>query len=266
MNTLPDEPVSFEQRWSRRFATFLPQYPDQAQRFFADRAFGFEHSSQVLQVAQTLARRIQEQEQCALSGEIIEHLAIFHDLGKFFQRLHTLENISLAEAVYGEYAAAAGVSAQVRQAVLDGIEGSDFYNTRLDPAGHPPRTLEGEIVRAADKMQENLVAKVDRYYDYGVKQRGATFFLPTLTPEQRSQFSFANFLGDQLNVILAIIGLRPADFTHPLLQQTYRQWSGPAKQAAVERMLALAREVGEPEEHLAQIQEVIAWYRSAFDC
>lgn len=266
MNTFLDEPVSFEQRWSRRFAAFLPQYPDQAQRFFADRACGFVHSLQVFQVAQTLVRQIEKQEQHALNAGIVEDLAIFHDLGKFFQELHSLENISLAETVYGEYAAAAGVAAEVRQAVLDGIGGSDFYNTRLDPAGHPPRTLEGEIVRAADKMQDNLVAKVDRYYDYGVKQRGATFFIPTLTPQQRSQFSFANFLGDQLNVILALIGLRPADFTHPLLQQAYRQWSGPAKQAAVERMLALAREVGEPEQHLAQIQEIIAWYRSAFDC
>lgn len=256
----------FEQRWSGRLSAFLPQYAEQTRRFWRDQDFGFVHSYQVWQAAWTLARQIEKREQRSLDAEIIEQLAIFHDIGKFFQELHSLENISLAETVYQEYAAAGGVREEVRAAVLDGIRGSDFYNIRLDPSGHPPRTLEGEIVRAADKMQDNLVAKVDRYYDYGVCKRGAPFFLPTVTLEQRSQFSFENFLGDQLNVILSLLGLRPTDFTHPLLQETYRRWSLPAKQAAVQRMLDLAREVGEPEEHQAQISAIIVWYRKTFDC
>lgn len=265
-NGFQNEFKSFEERWHKRLSTFLPQYSDQIQRFFIDQDFGFLHSYQVFQLAQTLARQIEELEQRFLRAEIIEHLAIFHDIGKFFQELHSLENISLAEVVYKKYAGAAKISEEVTLAVVDGIQGSDFYNARLDPSGHPPHTLEGEIVRAADKMQDNLVAKVDRYYDYGINKRGATFFIPTLTYHQRSQFSFDNFLGDQLNVILSIIGLRPEDFSHPFLQEAYRQWSVPAKKAAVRRILDLAREVGEPEEHQTQIKNIISWYRHAFDC
>lgn len=54
-------------------------------------------------------------------------------------------------------------------------------------------TLEGEIVRAADKMLDNMLSKVDRYrYKYG-EPRGATFYDPKLSLQDREMFSFDNF-------------------------------------------------------------------------
>ncbi len=257
---------SMKEHWVNTMATFLPQYSLSTQKFFNDQEFGFDHSYHVYSTASSLQAQIAAQEHIPINMDIIEQLSIFHDIGKFFQELHSLENISIAEAVYKEYASASNISEKVSEAVFDGIQGSDFYNYRLDPSSHPPHSLEADIVRAADKMQDNLTAKVDRYYDYGVNKRGAVFFIPTLTLEERSQFSFDNFSGDQLNVILSIIGLRPEDFSRPILQNAYRQWSIPAKEAVVKRILELAQEVGESEDHQHAIKNIIGWYRSTFTC
>jgi len=126
--------------------------------------------------------------------------------------------------------------------------------------------LEVDIVRAADKMQDNLIEKVDRYYDYGVVKRGTTSFSPTLTFEERTLFSFDNFNGDEINVLLSIIGLLDEDFSHKLLRQICHDWGIPKNQGVIDRILELAQEVGESQEHLEEIKQLIVWYRNAFQC
>jgi hypothetical protein len=252
-------------KWLESLTTHLPEYSINIHAFFEDKEYGFEHSwsgikraKEILQLFDGLTEDI--------DIEVIEHLAIFHDIGKFFEELHSLENINISKKLYTDYADRAGLRPSLKEAVLDGISGSDFYNYRLDPSGHPPHSLSADIFRAADKMLDNLVAKVDRYYDYGVNKRGATFFNPDLSYEERASFSFDNFAGDQLNVILSIIGLSPNDFSHPVLQEEYIRWSEEPKKAVEDRIVSLAEEVGETEVNIDKIKQVISWYRKEFNC
>lgn len=59
---------------------------------------------------------------------------------------------------------------------------------------------------------------------------------------------------------------KPEDFSHPVLQEEYRQWSKNPKDAAVQRIIALANDIGESNENIKKIVNVIRWYREEFNC
>ena len=258
---------SFRSNWQNSLLRTLPSHKNQVENFVRDDVFGLRHSYDGWSRAYGLAEKIESSNQPAtIDRSIIEHIAIFHYIGKFFEELHSLENISIAEGIFREYAGKVQMKITQKDAITDGIKYSDFYNIRLDPSSRSPSTLEGETFRAADKMLDNMVMKVDRYwYNYGVP-RSATFFDPSLNHDDRTSFSFDNFAGDQLNVILSIIGLRPEDFSHPVLQEEYRQWSEDPKKRTVERIVSLAEEIGETPENINRVKEVVNWYRKAFAC
>jgi hypothetical protein len=256
---------NFQDKWRREFYQYLSEHQGPTERFLKDQEFGLRHSFNVLIRSLQLADKIARRDKKPLRSEVVEYIAVFHDIGKFFQDLHTVENVSYAAGVFEIYAGNKGISPEITSIVLDGIINSDFYNKRLDPSLNPPKSIEGEVVRAADKMLDNIVGKVDRYYNYGVA-RGKVFFDPTLTFEERKMFSFNNFVGDQLNVILSILGLTPEDFSHPVLQEEYRRWSLVQKKRVVARIVSLAEEIGESEENIKKIKHVIRWYRETFRC
>lgn len=221
---------TFTSHWQSSLRQYLPLYTDQIEHFVINNDIGLQHAYMVYKTAKKLQAEIEMQDKRSLNSSIIEYLCIFHDIGKFFQNIHTGVHISLARSVWDVYATNACLPLEVQEAVRDGIQTVDFYNVRLHPTGHPPRTLEADIVRAADNMQDNLVQKVDRcWYKYGLS-RGAVFFDPALSNEERADFSLDNYSGDQLNVMLSLLALRPEDFTHPITQENYRRWSLQAKE------------------------------------
>jgi len=262
----PTRDISMKIYWQNRLNSTLPHYKDQLLEFFKDSDKGFQHSLNVYDRARELGLLIEGEDKISLNWEAIEQLSIFHDIGKFFQHLHSLENLSIAQRLYEEFAGKLEIDPYTRQIVLHGIGSSDFYNKRLDPITEPPLKLEEDIVRCADKTLDNIVSKVDRYwFEYGVP-RGATFFDPLLSFDERQEFSFANFKGDQLNVILSIIALRPDDFTHPVLQQAYAKWSKKPKDEVCNRIMGLAADLNLSPEHQDSVRCIIHEYRQRFNC
>lgn len=253
-------------QWRDVLFRTLPDCTAQIECFFADHGFGFQHAWEVLDKASRLATQIEHRDGRLLHHEVIEHLALFHDIGRFFQEVHAAEHTILAQEVYTRFAQARAVRPDNARAVLDGIVSTPFFNYRLHPSSHPPRTLEADIVRAIAIMLNTRGTRVDYHYACSLAQREAPFFDPTLTQEQRVRFSLEHFTGDHLNVLLSLLAMRPGDFSHPVLQEAYRKWSGPAKEELITRILDLAWRVGESEEHLECIQQTITWYRNAFAC
>lgn len=253
-------------QWRAALFRTLPDCTAQIECFFADREFGFQHAWEVLDKASRLATQIEHRDGRLLHHEVIEHLALFHDIGRFFQGGHVVEPILLAQQAYTRFAREQAVRPDSVRAVLDGIVSTPFLNYRLHPSGHPPRTLEADIVRAIISMLNTRGARVDYHYECSLAQRDAPFFDPALTQEQRARFSLEHFSGDHLNVLLSLLAMRPGDFSHPLLQEAYRRWREPVKEEVVAHILDLARRVGESEEHLESIQQTISWYRHAFAC
>jgi hypothetical protein len=260
------EAATLKAKWESLLRSSLDGKEDAISRFFADEDKGFLHSFKVYRKASEYAERVQQEDGSIVDLEAVEQLSIFHDIGKFFQDLPTWENLKIAQGVYQEFASTQGVLEDTVTKVYQGIPATDFYSQRLEPSGIPPQSIEAEIVRVSDKMQDNLVPKVDRYwFEYGVP-RNATFFDPSLTMAQREEFNFENFCGDQMNLILTIICLRKQDISSPTLGQIYEDWVSPMKDQVVSRILSLAEELGESEENVLKIESLITEYRAKFSC
>lgn len=266
-----DEINSFDKtelksKWAELLKISLIGKESAISRFINDEDKGFLHSFKVYKKALECAHGIAQTDDVHLDYDAIEQLSVFHDIGKFFQDLPTWENLKISQDLYREFSKAQNVTNSTTTKVFEGIPATDFYCRRLEPSGTSPQSLEAEIVRVSDKMQDNLVPKVDRYwFEYGVP-RNATFFDPSLTFADREKFSFENFCGDQMNLILTIISLRSQDISHPLLGRMYEEWSTPMKDQVVNRILALASELGESSENICQIQALIIDYRDRYSC
>lgn len=257
--------IDWSPKWEKDLISTLPQYKKELTNFVSDEEFGLRHSFEVFSKSNELAKKISNSYPGTnLNQKKIEELSLFHDIGKFFQEIHSLENVNIAESIFREFAAAKSYDQLYIEDICDSIVNSDFYNIRLDPQGRLPQAIEGDIVRAADKMQSNLVKKVDRYYDYG-KQRGAILFNEDLSEHERETFSFDNFNGDQLNVILSILGLRPSDFSNRVLGEEYKNWVIPQRDKVVQRVLGLAMETGESNANIEKIKNIIIWYIKKFN-
>ena len=214
--------------------------------FIEDKEFGLGHSWQVFEQALRLSGMFTQDELEECNFEAMEHIATFHDLGKFFQEIHTADNPEIGARVYQEYAQTVGLNSSFIERVVDGIRYHDFYNPDIDPHLREPKYMEGEIVRAADKMLDNLAAKVERYWNYG-KERGVKFFDSKVTIEDRLAFNFSpecKVKADGLIYLLALLALKPKDFRYPQLQLAYDRWSSKPKRAAIDRILSLAEEEG----------------------
>lgn len=255
----------FTNTWSTLLSASFPHYKEAVDKFITDDDKGLQHSFEVYNRSRELAYKV-EASGTRVYDNALQTIAIFHDIGKFFQDMHSWENLNIAVGVFSEYTSLHSLSPEFSSLIEDAIINSDFYNTRLDPPGKLPRSLEGLIVRCADKMLDNIVRKVDRYwYEYG-EPRGEKFFDPAVTLDTRRSFNFQNWDGDQLNAILSIIALRPEDMGHPILEDEYRKWQVEWKQKAVDRILHLAIELGESKENIKAIGDIVNWYRSEFKC
>jgi Ser/Thr protein kinase RdoA (MazF antagonist) len=264
-NQLQFDRALYETKWRSQLAEAFPGSERQLEDFFKDRDKGFEHSWQVLlrshEIIETASDVI---DRSSINIAAVEQLAMFHDLGKYFQEVQSFENLRVSQGLYRQFAQFHKVDPAIESIVFDGIPGTDFYSRRLNPNEEGPSYLEGDIVRAADKTLDNLVGKVDRYwYEYGVP-RGATFYDPTLSFDDRKAFSFGNFSGDQMNVILTIIALRPQDFLSPRVGQVYGAWAESKKELVVKRIIEVAETVAPT--HVADIKDLIVRYRSEFSC
>lgn len=208
--------------------------------------FGLPHSWQVLEQALELSGLFSEDELRSCSFEAMEHIAVFHDIGKFFQEVHTVENPTIGAKIYRQYAKSKGYDSVLEDRVVDGILHHDFYNSDVDPHLKAPKYIEGKIIRAADKMLDNFITKVDRYWNYG-KERGIQFFDQTITPEERLAFNFGpdcKVKTDELTYLLTLLSLKPEDFKYIPLQNAYREWSKKRKSAVIEKILALTEKEG----------------------
>ncbi len=256
---------NFKNTWNVKLINTFSEYEYENEiiKFVSDEKLWLKHSFEVYKKSMYLRWNIDEN---IIDEFVIEYLAIFHDIWKFFQEIHSLENISIAENLFKNFAYINWLNKDIIEKVLDWIKWSDFYNHRLDPSWNPPKFIEWNIVRCSDKIQDNLVSKVDRYwFEYWVP-RWAIFYDNKILLKEREKFSFDNFLWDQLNVILSIIWLRSEDFSNDFLSQEYEKWNIPEKQKVIDRILELAKEIWYSENELKEINKIIIWYRKKFNC
>lgn len=100
--------------WQNELQEALPSYSHQLTAFIEDTDKGFQHSLEVFNTSMQLVAQIPPAELNADDIQAIEHLAVFHDIGKFFQELHDLGNLKIAQSVYVEFAQHAGIPRAVK--------------------------------------------------------------------------------------------------------------------------------------------------------
>jgi HD superfamily phosphodiesterase len=235
----------FLTRWQQNLIA-SPLDNEAVNLFIKNKEFGLEHSRQVFERALKLSELFTPDDLKECNFEAMEHIAVFHDIGKFFQEIHTADNPEIGARIYQEYAIRVRLNPSFVERVVDGIRYHDFYNPNIDPHLRAPRYMEGEIVRAADKMLDNLVDKVERYWNYG-KVRRIKYFDPEVTVEDRLAFNFSpecKVKTDELTYLLTLLALKPGDFRYPQLQVAYERWSLGPKQAVIDKILSLAEEEG----------------------
>ena len=88
---------NFRSKWNEKLLATFPEYESEVINFISDEKLWLKHSFEVYKKALYLKWNISDDN---IEELVIEYLAIFHDIWKFFQELHSLENISIAENVF----------------------------------------------------------------------------------------------------------------------------------------------------------------------
>jgi hypothetical protein len=244
---------------------------------------GARHSHNVYVKAMEIVRYLSDEEQNGVDLELIYLMATVHDSGRFHisenskkqakcERRHDL--CGAAQVRLGNRKilrrGEPSMSSERIEKLDDYVRNHDFFNTRLDGDSYrEPLSLEGQIVRLADRMSTDITEEVRRYWETG-KRLKTPYFIKGIPFEDRAHFSFRKVKDyikagkfDEFTFFLALLSMSKDDFAHSVLAGTYDEWAK-TKHRAVEEILIIAREEGFSHEDIAEMTDLITAYAKHF--
>lgn len=227
-----------------------------ADEFASNQDHGLPHSFRVWQKARETMADIHE----PIREGIVCLGCVFHDCGRNNPAEQELQNHHLLGIRYfARYAERERISSSNWIILSDIILSHDYFNERISSGRLcPPQSIEGEIVRAADKTSLDPSSEVDRYWAYG-KRKGEAFYKAWDNLDNeivfRSDWTPAQYTDERTDQLcwLSII-FEKQRFNHPVIQRHYDKWSE-KKQSAVDRILELAGD--ECPQYIEHIKDLI---------
>ncbi|MCX6825591.1 MAG: HD domain-containing protein [candidate division SR1 bacterium] len=255
---------------------------------------GAEHTYNVFKKSLEIAEAVEKDSAVSIDKELLYMMSAMHDSGRFrlpiYKEGDTEKQQQAKEnkrkkserehARYGVAQVKLGIkklkeknimiSDEDQKKIEDYVLNHDFFNERLEgDRYHEPVSLEGQIVRLADRISVPVGEEIKRYRETG-KRLGTPYFKKNITWKERIDFSFVNMgeyiknkTFDEFTFFLALLSQVPGDFSHPLLAEIYKQW-GSNKDQAISCILQIAEDESYNKEDIQKMKLLINAYLEYF--
>ncbi|MDP2103656.1 MAG: HD domain-containing protein, partial [Candidatus Gracilibacteria bacterium] len=246
--------------------------------FLENMDHGALHAFSVNKKANEIAEILEKKTDKTIDRSMLYFMSITHDSGRF----HISENEK--KQIHCEQGHNRCGMAQVRKGIqslekqginitpgqeadlMDYIHNHDFFNTRLDGDRYKePQSLEGQIVRLADRMSTDISTEVRRYWETG-KRLNTPYFKGDISFEDRVNFSFPKIREyiqsgkfDEFTFFLALLSISGDNFSHPIMQEIYNEWAK-NKHSAITTILEIAKKEGFSESDVQEMENLIHQY------
>lgn len=217
--------------------------PEYINDFVFSEHHGLLHALRVWRKAQEIIEKIDE----LVRPDIIHIASALHDAGRVYSEEKQFDNHHIISAeICWEYIKnyIPDMMQNDQADLIDSVLNHDFWTAEISKGRMTmPRSLEGKIVRAADKMSQNPAQEIKRYWACG-KELGQALFKPETDLDFRLQWTpnqHADPRTDQLCWFCMLFILRPEDFEHPVIRKIYTNWEK-KKQEAVDEIIKIAEQ------------------------
>jgi len=155
--------------------------------------------------------------------------------------------------------------------IKDYIFNHDFFSTRLDWIKYKePTSIEGQVVRLADRVSVTVEEEIVRYRETG-KRLNTRYFNDQISFEERVNFTFENMWNyiktwkfDEFTFFLALLSMSPDDFENKTLKKIYSERSI-NKQDGINKILKIAEEESYTPENIKSMKKLITDYLFYFN-
>ena len=166
---------------------------------------------------------------------VVEVTALVHDLGD--HKLYKGEG-QTARILIGNLLKEVGIEETLIEQVIETVDGLSYKGAKVDSS---LKTLEGQIVQDADRLDAIGAIGVARTFAYG-GHKGSLMYDPSLSPEihesfeayKNSQGTTINHFYEKLLLLKDLMNTEPAkelaqkrhDYMVQFLDQFYKEWEG----------------------------------------
>lgn len=259
------------------------------ENFLNNTDHGLEHEYNVYQKAIQIAERYEKETEQPIRKHMIYPMAIVHDAMRSLQyeandrmkarkekrndRNHERYGAFLFEKIIQSWQAKnvfLNLSREEQQEIKEYLINHDYFSQQLNGGRfHEPKSLEGQIVRLADRISVPLEDEIQRYRDTG-KRLNTPFFNQSMPREERENFSFdkmwlyfKNWWVDEVLFFTALLMITEKDFSNPLLGEIYKE-RAIDKDNAIDFILEIGKKEGATPDQMQELQSLLTHLGKTF--
>lgn len=256
------------------------------QNFLENTDHGLEHEYNVYQKAIEIIDRYEQKTWKKIRKHMIYPMAIVHDAMRSLQydpmdkqkarkekrndRNHEKYGAFLFEKMiqsWNQRDVFINLSEQEQAEIKEYLINHDYFSEQLNGGRfHEPTSIEGQIVRLADRISVPLKDEIQRYWDTGKRMNPPTQFSNPLIPlSVRETFSFdkkneyEKDYGklDEISYFLSALMVTEKDFSDPVLGEIYKEWAVD-KDNAIDFILDIGKQEGATPEQMEDLKVLLS--------
>ena len=253
------------------------------QKFLENTDHGLEHEYNVYQKAIEITDRYEEETGNLVRKHMIYPMAIVHDAMRSLQYSETDRQKARKEKrndrnheKYGAFLfekmiqsgekknVFVDLSKEEQAEIKEYLINHDYFSEQLNGGRfHEPTSIEGQIVRLADRISVPLKDEIQRYWDTW-KRLNTPFFNQSMPLSERENFSFdkmglyfKNGWVDEVLFFTALLMITEKDFTEPVLGDMYTEWAVD-KDNAIDFILDIGKQEGATPEQMEDLKQLLS--------
>ena len=252
------------------------------ENFLENTDHGLEHEYNVYQKAIEIADHYEKKTWKKIRKHMIYPMAIVHDAMRSLQyeytdpmkarkekrndRNHERYGAFLFEKIIQSWRQKnifVNLSREEQQEIKEYLINHDYFSQQLNGGRfREPQTLEGQMVRLADRISVPLRQEIQRYRDTG-KRLNTLFFNTSMPLAERENFSFDKMWTyfkygwvDEVMFFTALLMITERDFSDPILWSIYSEWAVD-KDKAVDFIMEIGTKEGAIPEEMEQLKALL---------
>ena len=253
------------------------------QNFLENTDHGLEHEYNVYQKAIEITDRYEQQTDTQVRKHMLYPMAIVHDAMRSLQysptdkqkarkekrndRNHEKYGAFLFEKMIQSWKQRdifINLSEQEQAEIKEYLINHDYFSEQLNGGRfHELTSIEGQIVRLADRISIPLKDEIQRYWDTW-KRLNTPFFNQSMPLSERENFSFdkmglyfKNGWVDEVLFFIALLMITEKDFSDPVLGEIYKEWAVD-KDNAIDFILDIGKQEGATPEQMEDLKVLLS--------